>query len=333
MSYPGSGSNWGNPEENQNPAQNPNPPQAPGQGGQYGTGDGGYGNTQNYGQQGYGTGQGAGQYGAGQQNQPTSQYGSGQYGSGQYGEQGAGQYGAGQQNQPTSQYGSGQYGSGQYGAPESGYGTGGYGGGGGIPPQGPYGNTPAGGSGGSNKMPLIIGIVVALLVAGGLIAFLVTRGGDKKTDAHKSNSHSQSAPASFGRSTPTDSSTDGSTDGSSGGSSGSDSTGSITADDATAVVNKYLDDINAQDDTDAATLICASRVTDWKNSIHSDGGDFTVKVLSRQLSTPTTTSDGYDVPASLSVQLLTGGNAQTTDITFSVIPEDGAAKICDEKSS
>ena len=50
-------------------------------------------------------------------------------------------------------------------------------------------------------------------------------------------------------------------------------------------------------------------------------------------STDTTqTSDGYDVATSLTVQLLSGGSSQSTDITFSVIDESGP-KICDEQSS
>ena len=237
MSYPGPGSNWGTPEDGQNAGQQPDP-------------NGGYGNsdaTTHYSP--YGE-QGGGQYGE----SGTSAYGSGQYGNqpGQPGQ--SGPYGDPGQ--------SGQYGAGQPGAyPPAG--GGGYGGG--TPPQPPYGGTPAAGSGGSgnNRMPLIIGIVVALLVAGGLIAFLVTRGGnDKKNNAETPPpSRPSSQVVTDTSSFPTDETDSGPTDG------GSSAPSGISETDARDTVNQYLDDINSQDATDAATLICASESATWQATI------------------------------------------------------------------
>ena len=189
------------------------------------------------------------------------------------------------------------------------------------PPPGygtPYGPQPP--RPGGSKVPLIAAIVVLLLVAAGVTAFFLLRS-DSKPKPKASPSHSVSAGAQSSAGFP------------SGSSFPSDATsatpGSITETDARQVVVRYLDDVNAQDRTDAETLICSSVVETWKASIDKAGGDFTVSVTHATFQGSTASTDGLDVKYSLDVKELTSSKTGTSPVTFTIVDE-GGLKICGE---
>jgi hypothetical protein len=246
-----------------------------------------------------------------------------------YGQPGYGQPGYGQPGYEQPGYGQPGYGQPGYGQP--GYGQPGYG----QPPVppgppgygSPYGPRPPG-SGRNNKLPLIIGIVAAVLVLGGVGTFFFVSGHKSKHEAKSSPSPSVSAPStqSFPSSSPVPSDTSEASTGSSG------SGGDIVESEARLVVEQYLDDINAQNRSDAQTLICSPLVTTWKKKIDEPNGDFTVTITDKVFEDSTPDTDSLDLKYSLSVKSIKSGETGTSDVTFTVVREDGL-KLCGEKSS
>ena len=186
----------------------------------------------------------------------------------------------------------------------------------------PYGPQP-GGTGGS-KTPLIAAIVVLLLIAGGVAAFFLLKS-DSKPKPKASPSHSlsasvQSSNTDFPSTLPSDTGFP-----STGGSSSA-----ITETDARKVVVQYINDINAQDRTDAQTIICSALVDKWKSSIDSAGGDFTVTVTTATFEGSTPSSQGLDLKYSLDVKAISSGATGVSPVTFTIVDE-GGLKICGEK--
>jgi hypothetical protein len=271
----------------------------------------------------------------GQPQQPYGQPQQPQYGQPQQPPYGQPQYGQPQYGQP--QYGQPQYGQPQYGQPQYG--------------QQPYSTTPyppvapgygTGGPGGPARPPnrtgLIVGIgVVLALIAVGATAFALT--GNKKKQAvppPASSSQVSQPPTGFpsvaGSANPTDTSvpTDSAVPPDT--SFPTDTTTAsqaLTVPAARAVVAQYFNDINAQNDTHAATLICSPSVTRWKNTIRKSGGDFTVTVDGATFTgSATPSSDELDLKYTLRVTELSNGQHGTTKVTFVMVNEDGAVKIC-----
>jgi hypothetical protein len=239
---------------------------------------------------------------------------------------GYGQPGYGQPVQP------GQPG---YGQPvQPGYGQPGYGQPGGYPPAGQYGVAPAYGptppSGGRSKTPLIISIVAVLLIGGVLAVYLATKNSKTTTTAiHTtlptglptalptalpSDTTSFSA-SSFPTAVPTSVPT---------------STGaSITEGEAKVVVAQYIADINSQDESSAATLICSAALSKWRTAIHASGGDFTVKVTGSTFKGSSPSGQGLDVKYALAVKSLSSSASGTSNVTFTIVDE-GGPRICGE---
>jgi hypothetical protein len=158
----------------------------------------------------------------------------------------------------------------------------------------PYGPQPP--RPGGSKTPLIAAIIVLLLIAGGVTTYLLTKSDKKKTVAQSSTS-------------PSD----------------------ISESDARAVVSQYLKDVNAQDRTDAATLICPELVDAWRSSIDKASGDFTVSVTNSTFQGSTPTSDGLDLKYSLDVKSTKTSQTGTSPVTFTIVDRSGDLLICGEK--
>ena len=110
----------------------------------------------------------------------------------------------------------------------------------------------------------------------------------------------------------------------------SSSGSAITEDVAKAVVTQYVAAINQQDETTAAALICSEALAKWHTAIHASGGDFTVKVTGATFKSSTPASNGIDVAYALDVQSLSSSQTGTSNVTFTVVDENGP-KICGEK--
>jgi hypothetical protein len=105
---------------------------------------------------------------------------------------------------------------------------------------------------------------------------------------------------------------------------------SIPVDDARAVVVRYLDDINTQNRTDAASLICASQLSAWQQKIDQPGGDFTVAVSRAVFHGATAAADGDALSYELDVRGRQADEVNTNTITFTVIGSPGAYQLCGE---
>jgi hypothetical protein len=255
------------------------------------------------------------------------------YGQPGYGQPGYGQPGYGQQPPYSGQPGYGQQPQPPYGQP--GYGAPGYGG----PPTPPPGYGGPGGYGQpprrGNRAAWIASAVVVVLVAAGLAIFFATRGSDDDTNANGAGHPSGSASSSQALSNNAGGTGSGSPDfpsQSAATNSGTEGTsvGGLSESSAQAVVERYIRDINAQDEDDATTLICSAALENWKKAIHEKGGDFTVTVTdsSYEGSSPNS-KDGLDLRYNLSVQDRTTSKSGSTPVTFTVIDE-GGPKICGE---
>jgi hypothetical protein len=195
----------------------------------------------------------------------------------------------------------------------------------------PYGPQP-GGTGGS-KTPLIAAIVVLLLIAGGVAAFFLLKS-DSKPKPKASPSHSVSASthssAGFPSTLPSNTGFPSTLPSDTGFPSTGGSSSAITETDARKVVVQYINDINAQDRTDAQTIICSALVDKWKSSIDSAGGDFTVTVTTATFEGSTPSSQGLDLKYSLDVKAISSGATGVSPVTFTIVDE-GGLKICGEK--
>ncbi len=255
-----------------------------------------------------------------------------------YGEYGPGQYGGyGAQPGYGTQPGSGGYGTQSgYGAPvplgppgyspplPPGYGPPG------PPGYGPPATPPSGGNG--RRIALIVGAVVAILAIAGVAFALASGGNDGKktaatTPAPTAAASSSNAPSSF-PSSPTEGSTPAlPSDFPSGSAS---ATSGVTETQGRDVVEQYITDINKQDENHAATLICADQVSNWRQSIHGKNGDFTVKVTDYTfVKSQPSSGGGLDLRYTLDVADLKSDRTGTSEITFTVVDENGA-KICGE---
>jgi hypothetical protein len=105
----------------------------------------------------------------------------------------------------------------------------------------------------------------------------------------------------------------------------------IPADDARAVVVRYLDDINTQNRADATTLICSALVDDWKAKIDEPGGDFTVAVTRAVFHGATPAPGGDALSYQLDVRPRTGEEVNSSPITFTVTGSAGAYQLCGER--
>jgi hypothetical protein len=116
--------------------------------------------------------------------------------------------------------------------------------------------------------------------------------------------------------------------GGSGGASGT--TVSIPVADARAVVVRYLDDINTQNRTDAASLICPGQLTAWHQKIDQPGGDFTLAVLRADFHGATATAGGDALSYELDVRPRQSTEVNTNSVVFTVIGSPGAYQLCGE---
>jgi hypothetical protein len=171
-----------------------------------------------------------------------------------------------------------------------------------------------------------------VLIAGGVTAFLLTSGDDKKKNADPTPTNVATNTAGFPSSgaVPSDTTVSEPTDTSAPTDTSSGSGGDISESDARQVVEQYLNDINDQDRTDAQTLICPPLVASWKSAIDKPGGDFTVEVTDKTFKNSDSTSDGLEVTYNLHVKAVESGQTGASDATFVVVDQDGL-KICGEK--
>jgi len=160
---------------------------------------------------------------------------------------------------------------------------------------------------------IVIAGIAAVIVLGALVAVLLVSSGssDKKVAGHSaSTSSSASASSSVAASSRSSSGT------------------APTESAARAVVERYFADINAKNEADAQTLICADQVSGWKQKIHEADGDFTVTIGKFVFvrSAPGADADTVNLDYSITV---TGASDPST-VTFAVVSEHGA-KICGEE--
>ena len=103
----------------------------------------------------------------------------------------------------------------------------------------------------------------------------------------------------------------------------------MTEADAKAIVERYLNDINSKDVTDATTLICAEQLQSWESNLNSANSDFNFHVDAATFSSSTATSSGgLNVKYAITASSSSGQSADVT-LTFTVISESGT-KICGE---
>lgn len=250
-----------------------------------------------------------------------------------YGQPGYGQPQPGYGQPPAGQPGYGQQPPG-YGPPPVPPGYGGPGG------SGPHGRPPKR----NNRTALISSLVmVAALVAAGLVVFFVTQGDDSDDTEAGGTGHPTAATQATGNPTgaPTPNpsmSADFPSQSAQPSTDSTDPTGTSSADgvsenEAVAVVERYIQDINAQDEQDAATLICSAALDRWRKAIHEEGGDFTVTVTDASYEgSSANPSGGLDVRYTLAVQSRTSSETGTANVTFTVIDE-GGPKICGESET
>ncbi|PZS28035.1 MAG: hypothetical protein DLM58_17855 [Pseudonocardiales bacterium] len=165
--------------------------------------------------------------------------------------------------------------------------------------------------------PLIAGITALLLIAVVVITYLITKNNKKNpTDGPTTSISAGPSTGDF----PTAST-----------GSSSSSSGALTESGAMAVVTRYLDDVNAQDRTDAETLICPELRTTWRDSIDKTSGDFTVTVTNSTFESSTTVSAGLDLKYSLDVKSTTTSQTGVSPVTFTIVERSGELLICGEK--
>jgi len=104
----------------------------------------------------------------------------------------------------------------------------------------------------------------------------------------------------------------------------------FTADGATKVSQRYIDDIKSGDKKDARTLLCVAAIPGFDRNVESDSSDFLVTIDSSKHVKTTKDGDSY------SVQIDATGHERadktnTFDVrfTFEIVNENGP-KICDE---
>ncbi|PZS12390.1 MAG: hypothetical protein DLM57_19015 [Pseudonocardiales bacterium] len=101
--------------------------------------------------------------------------------------------------------------------------------------------------------------------------------------------------------------------------------------DARKIVVRYLADVNAQNRTDAATLICPELVDTWRKAIDGPNGDFTVTVTHATFQSASSSSSGVDLKYSLEVKGIKTGSTAVNPVTFTIVAKAGGPKICGEK--
>jgi hypothetical protein len=178
---------------------------------------------------------------------------------------------------------------------------------------------------------VIIAIIAVLVVGGGVTGIvLATTGGKKHSDAHKSPSPTVSLPATGGSSGGFPSS-DLPSSGfpSSGFPSSGGGSGAPSEADARTVAERYFDDINSHDESDAEGLICEAAKTRWKQAIDAPGGDFTVHVDNAAFARSGDGSQPDSIDVTYNVDVSAGSQHKSNELTFTVIDE-GGAKICGE---
>jgi hypothetical protein len=104
----------------------------------------------------------------------------------------------------------------------------------------------------------------------------------------------------------------------------------IPVEDARAVVVRYLDDINTQNRTDAAGLICAGLVADWRSKIDKPGGDFTLAVTGAVFHGATPAAGGVSLSYELDVRPRASNEVNSSTVTFIVTGSAGAYRLCGE---
>ena len=113
--------------------------------------------------------------------------------------------------------------------------------------------------------------------------------------------------------------------------SGTSATGlPIPVEDARAVVVRYLDDINTQNRSDAASLICSRLVGDWRKKIDQSGGDFTLAVTRAVLHGVAAAPSGVALTYDLDVRPRTSDQVNTSTVTFTVVGSPGSYQLCGE---
>jgi hypothetical protein len=209
------------------------------------------------------------------------------------------------------------------------------------PPPPPPGSAGPGTGGPNRRRLLIVGAIVAVLLIAGVAVAVALSGGDKKhtaqtptptpTPTTTSPSSTASFPSGFPSDTGVATDTGVPTDSTQPTGAPSTSGGTISEDEAKATVEKYFQDINAQNESDAATLICAEVVDSWRSAIHGNGGDFTVTVTNFSFVSSTAASfGGLDVKYQLDLKSNASSQTGQTPITFTIIDQNGP-KICGEQ--
>ena len=161
---------------------------------------------------------------------------------------------------------------------------------------------------------------------------MLTRKDNKKADAKGSTRASTTSGPSTGG-FPSSVTADPSSAFPSSRSSDTSSSGDINESDARTVVERYLDDVNTQDRTDAATLICPELVDTWRTSIDKASGDFTVTVTSKTYQGATPASRGLDLKYSLNVKSVKTSQTGVSPVVFTVVKRSADLLICGEKGA
>ena len=99
--------------------------------------------------------------------------------------------------------------------------------------------------------------------------------------------------------------------------------GPVTQASAQPIVERYLDDINSNNISDARTLVCTAQ----RNNID---GDFNTGATITNRSLVTATPDASGITLTYSITLSANGNSGTVTIDYGLIDESGP-KICSEQ--
>jgi hypothetical protein len=213
------------------------------------------------------------------------------------------------------------------------------------PQQPQYGQQPWGGGPGGPGGPyapatppnktsrnLIIAIVAILVLAGGGVGiYFATKSDNNKKSAGPGTSVSASSSApSSGASSGAPSSADFPSMGMSSVSVPS-AGGTVSESDARTIVERYFSDINAQDTSDATTLICQAQLPTWESHVNDPDGDFAFHIDSGTNFTSSSAdpSGGLDVVYAVAATKRSSGEAVHANLKFLVIDENGP-KICGE---
>jgi hypothetical protein len=199
-------------------------------------------------------------------------------------------------------------------------------------PGGPY--VPPGGGSNSNRNLIIAIVAILVLVGGGLGIYFATKGGSSKSSAHSGQS-SSSAPSSAASSGASSAPSSGDFPSMGMSSVSVPSTGgTVSESDGRAVVERYFNDINAQDTADATTLICQAQLSSWEAHVNDPDGDFSFQIddtTSFESSAPDS-SGGLDVTYSVDATKRSTGEKVHASLEFLVIDESGP-KICGESAA